>query len=72
MDFVLGVPHTQHDKDSIMVLVDRFSRMVYFIPCHKSNDASHEVDLYFKEAVRPHGIPLYIVSNWDSKFLSHF
>ena len=72
MDFVVGLPKTKSGMDSIYVVVDRFSKMIHFIPCKTTHDEIYVAHLFFKEIFRIHGLPLNIVSNRDSKFMGHF
>ena len=72
MDFVLGLLNTSKGYDYIFVVVDRFSKMAYFIPCKKTLDVEHVIELFFKEIVRLYELLKSIISDRDSKFVGYF
>jgi hypothetical protein len=72
MDFITGLPRTNKQHDSIMVVVDKLTKIYHFIPLKTTHKATHVVDIYMREVARLHGIPKTIVSDRDSKFTSKF
>ncbi|GKV48698.1 hypothetical protein SLEP1_g55501 [Rubroshorea leprosula] len=72
MDFVTGFPATKNGNDSIWVIVDRLTNSAHFLPYKTGMQIEGFAKLYLKEIVRLHGIPVSIVSDRDSRFVSHF
>lgn len=72
MDFVVRLPKTTKGYDSIWVIVDRLTKSAHFIPVCSTYSMDRYAQLYVQEIVRLHGVPLSIVSDRDSKFLSLF
>ena len=72
MDFVSGFPLTQQKHDSVWVIVDKFTKSAHFLSVRMDYSMDRVVELYVKEIVRLHGVPLSIVSDRDLRFTSRF
>ncbi|GKA50940.1 putative reverse transcriptase domain-containing protein [Tanacetum coccineum] len=72
MDFVTGLPRTSSGYDSIWVIVDRLTKSAHFLPMKKTDSMEKLTQLYLKEVVCRHGVPLSIISDRDSRFESGF
>ena len=72
MDFVSGLPLTQHKHGFVWVIVDKLTKSAHFIPARIDYSMDRLVELYVKEIVRLHGVPLSIVSDRDPRFTSRF
>jgi len=72
MDFITGLPTSVEGFDSILTVVDRFSKMAHFIPTVKTVTAPEVATLFVNQVFRFHGLPSSIVSDRDPKFTSEF
>ncbi|GJU13471.1 putative reverse transcriptase domain-containing protein [Tanacetum coccineum] len=72
MDFVTGLPRTSSGYDSIWVIVDRLTKSAHFVPMKKTNGMEKLTQLYLKEVVCRHGVPLSIISDHDCRFAYGF
>ncbi|GKB38132.1 retrotransposon protein, putative, ty3-gypsy subclass, partial [Tanacetum coccineum] len=72
MDFVSGLPRTPSGYDTIWVIIDRLTKSAHFLPMMKTDTMEKLTQLYLKEIVCRHGVPILIISDRDSHFTSRF
>nr|GEV79810.1 putative reverse transcriptase domain, ribonuclease H-like domain, aspartic peptidase domain protein [Tanacetum cinerariifolium] len=63
---------TTSGYDSIWVIVDRLTKSAHFLPVKTTNSMEKLTQLYLKEIVCRHGVPMSIILDRDSKFTSSF
>ena len=72
MDFVIGLPWTQRQHDTIWVIVDRLTKYAHFLPVNVEDSLEKLAQLYVDETVRLHRVLVSIVSYRDPRFTSRF
>ena len=71
MDFIEGLPVSEK-KDTIMVVVDRFTKSAHFVSLSHPFDALKVARIFLHQICKLHGVPLSTLSDRDKVFTSHF
>ena len=72
MNFITKLHRTAKQHDSIMVVVDKLTKVAYFIPVKSMHKVANIVEIYMQEIAKLHGVPKKIVSDRDSKLTLNF
>ncbi|KAJ9542104.1 hypothetical protein OSB04_028610 [Centaurea solstitialis] len=71
MDLITKLPKTTRKFDAIWVILDRLTKRAHFLAFRESFTSEQLADLYVKEVVTRHGVPMSIILNRDACFTSH-
>ncbi|KAJ9546328.1 hypothetical protein OSB04_018871 [Centaurea solstitialis] len=72
MDLITKLPKTPRKFDAIWVIVDRLTKSALFLAIRESSIAEQLAEIYVKEVVSRHGVPVSINSDRDVRFTSRF
>ena len=77
MDFITDLPNSYEPgsttvRDSILVIVDRYTKVSKYIPTNKTVTAAQLAEHFLGTIVRNYGVPNGIVSDRGTQFTSHF
>ena len=70
-DFITQLPESQ-GRTQIMVVVDRFTKMAYFIALEQNATAKEVANVFLREVWKLHGLPTEIISDMYAKFSGEF
>jgi hypothetical protein len=72
MDFIMGLPRTQSDYDSIWVIMDRLTKVAHFIPVKTTYSGPQLAELVMSRIVCLHGVSKKIMSDRGIQFTLNF
>ncbi|GKE63567.1 putative reverse transcriptase domain-containing protein [Tanacetum coccineum] len=70
--FVTKLPRTSGGHDTIWVIVDRLTKFAHFLPMREDYKMDRLARFYLNEIVARHSVPILIISDRDSRFMSIF
>ena len=72
LDWITGLPRTRTGNDSILVFIDKLTKMVHLAPCKKTITSKQAAQLFLTHVWCKHGSPIRLVSDRDPRFTSDF
>jgi hypothetical protein len=69
---ITKIPKIVKQHDSIMVVVDKLTKVAHFISIKTTQKVANIEDIYVKKTIGINGVPKEIVLDIDSKFTSNF
>ncbi|KAJ0869500.1 putative nucleotidyltransferase, Ribonuclease H [Helianthus annuus] len=70
MDFITKLPRTPRGHDMIWVIIDRLKKSAHFLPIREKDSTGKLAEIYLREIVARHGVPISIISDRDGRFVS--
>ena len=72
MDFIIDSPNTIKIHDSIMVVIEKISKVANFIPIKSTFKVINIVEISMRDVSILQGMPKTVISYCDVKFISKF
>jgi hypothetical protein len=72
MDFITTLPMIKENHDAVMVIVDKLTKLVTFIPTRTDMDTAETAKKFFNHWYRWFGLQKKIISDMDGRFISRF
>jgi hypothetical protein len=72
MNFVVGLLKAPSRQDAIWVIIDRLTKSAHFLPIKVTDTLDKLAELYVREIVRLHRVPVSIVLDRDPQFPLRF
>ena len=72
MDFLTHLPWMPRRHDAVWVIVDWLTKSAHFLAVQMTFTLEEFCQLYIREVIRLHGVPVSIMSNRDPRFTTRF